>query len=64
MLEEFNELYDAVFDEEGKIKACGRTACEKLIAFIKSEFGEIVGDEATGFITKPNKIRELYCHIN
>ena len=61
MLEKFIEKYNAVFDEEGKIKACGRYACMALINACEEITGRKgdFGDPETGY-TKPEAIKDLY----
>ena len=51
--QEFNELsvaFNAVFDKNGQIKACGRNTCMNLISLMKKYSSEDVGDESTGKI--------------
>jgi hypothetical protein len=42
--------FDAVFNDEGQIKACGRVVCMNLINLMKKYSSENVGDENTGNI--------------
>lgn len=56
----FREVYEAVFDTDGNIKACGREACKRLIIYIKDRFHATVGNISTGFITDVDTIRSLY----
>lgn len=56
----FREAYEAVFDTDGNIKACGREACKRLIIYIKDRFHATVGNASTGFITDVDTIRSLY----
>ncbi len=49
-LKELSSAFDAVFDNEGQIKACGRYACMNLINLMKKYSSEDVGDEETGRI--------------
>ena len=42
--------FDAVFDNEGEIKACGRATCMDLISLMKKYSSKDVGDEKTGNI--------------
>ena len=50
MNSELTKAYDAVFDENGQIKTCGRTACINLIVLMRNYTTEDVGDEVTGKI--------------
>lgn len=56
----FREAYEAVFDTDGNIKACGRESCKRLIIYIKDRFHATVGNASTGFITDVDTIRSLY----
>lgn len=56
----FKEFYEAVFDADGNIKACGREACKRLIIYVKDRFHATVGNASTGFITDVDTIRSLY----
>jgi len=49
-IEILKAAYNAVFDEAGQIRACGRAACIHLINVMKGFSSENVGDESTGFI--------------
>ena len=49
-LEELKAAYNAVFDEQNQIKACGRDACINLISLMKKCTSADVGDEKTGKI--------------
>lgn len=42
--------YEAVFDENGQIRNCGRQACINLIQEMKKHSLIAVGDENTGII--------------
>ena len=44
------KAYNAVFDEDGQIKNCGRDACIELIVLMGKYTTQNVGDEATGKI--------------
>lgn len=56
----FKEAYEAVFDADGSIKACGREACKRLIIYIRDRFHATVGNIFTGFITDVDTIQNLY----
>lgn len=56
----FREAYEAVFDMDGNIKACGREACKRLIIYIRDRFHVTVGNASTGFIADVDTIRNLY----
>lgn len=49
-LKNLSLAFDAVFDYEGQIKACGRAACMNLITLMKEYSSVIVGDEKIGKI--------------
>lgn len=41
-VKKFNQLYDVCFDENDKIKVCGREACRDLLYFLKNKkYGDI-----------------------
>ena len=42
--------YNAVFDENGKVKACGRDACSRLINLMRKYTSKNVGNENTGIL--------------
>ena len=47
----FLEIYAKVFNEDGTIKACGRTVCIQLISLAKQlGTADSYGDETNGFI--------------
>ena len=56
----FEELYEAVFDENGKTKSCGREKCRELIDYVWNTFHVLIGDSRTGFITETNTVQRLY----
>lgn len=60
----FDEMYQAVFDSDGNIKACGRNACKELIKYISKTFRVIVGDENTGFITDVDTVKKLHAECS
>ena len=60
--EEMYAAYNAVFDNKGKIKACGRDACIHLIQLMKKYTSEDVGDENTGRINI-EVMKEEYCWL-
>ncbi len=66
-LKELASAFDAVFNDETQIKACGRTACMNLISLMKKYSSMDVGDEKTGninFETMKNEyLRILRTHI-
>lgn len=49
-IEKLKNAYDAVFDEDGTVKACGRDACAQLIKLMKNLSTKDVGNEDTGII--------------
>ena len=50
-IEEIKELYDLVFDEEGKIKLCGRDKCKQLMLALNEIFKTVkFGDMESGFL--------------
>lgn len=58
--EEFFEAYEAVFDENGDVRKCGRDACIKLIELCEQKNHMLYfGDLETGFMEKEN-IKTLY----
>lgn len=61
--EELRQKYDEVFDEDGKIKACGREKCKDLIRVCTmiAPMG-IYGDIKTGFLNEKGikKVKEKY----
>jgi hypothetical protein len=66
-LKELTSAFDAVFDDDAQIKACGRIACMNLITLMKKHSSQDVGDEKTGninFETMKNEfLRILRTHI-
>lgn len=56
----FREVYEAVFDADGNIKACGREACKRLIVYVRDRFHATVDNVTTGFITDADTIKSLY----
>lgn len=57
------EAYEAVFNEDGTLKTCGRDACIKLISACKAKDQETYfGNEENGQICLGNfpRIWELY----
>ena len=60
---ELRQKYDEVFDEDGKIKACGREKCKDLIQVCTmiAPMG-IYGDQKTGFLNEEGikKVKEKY----
>jgi hypothetical protein len=42
--------YNAVFDENGKVKECGRDACIRLINLMGNYTSKNVGNENTGML--------------
>lgn len=45
---EIKRLYNAVFDSNGDVRACGRDACKRLIEAINSKSDLNVGNAETG----------------
>ena len=60
----FDEIYQAVFDSNGNIKACGRNACKELIKYTSKTFHVSVGDEDTGFITDVDTVKKLHAECS
>lgn len=63
LIENFNRLYDEVFDANDNVKACGRVKCIQLINVankVKSIWmiHEDMGNETTGYINV-NQIRTI-----
>lgn len=58
MINRLKEYYNAVFDENGDIKLCGRDACKKLIVEMKGYTSVDVGDEDSGFMNVDNMKKE------
>ena len=52
--------YDAVFDANGKVKACGRDACSRLINLMRKYTSKNVGDENTGILNVDTIKSEYY----
>ena len=51
MMTRFFKLYDAVFDENGEVKACGRQTCQEIILLSDQiEHGVKHGDPYTCFM--------------
>ena len=47
-IDALKSAYDAVFDENGDVRACGRDACAKLISLMREFTSKNIGDEETG----------------
>lgn len=47
---EIKKLYDAVFDSNGDVRACGRDACKRLIKAINFKSDLNVGNAETGMM--------------
>ena len=63
MKEEFKNLYNEVFDNNGKVKNCGREKCKKLILICeKMDPNTIYGNKNTGFMDI-DKILNLYKNL-
>ena len=45
--ERLKRAYNAVFDENGQVRNCGREGCSKLINLMKKYTSRNVGDETT-----------------
>lgn len=62
-MEEILDLYNEVFDKNGKIKPCGRELCKQLIIKMSEKFpNEDFGNKETGFMnteTIINKIKSI-----
>jgi len=61
-LEELKDAYEAVFDENDQIKACGRVACMRLIHLMKKYSTENVGNPDTGTL-EINTVQSEYHRI-
>jgi len=61
-LEELKDAYEAVFDENDQIKACGRVACMRLIHLMKKYSTEKVGNPDTGTL-EINTVQSEYHRI-
>jgi hypothetical protein len=46
--ERLKRAYNAVFDENGQVRNCGREVCSKLINLMKKYTSKKIGDEDTG----------------
>lgn len=58
--EEFFEAYEAVFDENGDVRKCGRNACIRLIELCRQRNHMLYfGNPETGVMEKEN-IKMLY----
>lgn len=49
-MSELTRLYNAVFDENGNVKACGRQSCIRLIKYMQNYTVDNLGDQTTGFM--------------
>lgn len=56
----FEELYNAVFDENGNRRVCGREACTELIDYVDKTFKVNIGNSRLGLITEETTIKKLY----
>ena len=52
--------YNAVFDENGEIKACGRDACVNFISLMKKYSSKNIGDINTGILDVDTIKSEYY----
>lgn len=50
----FKELFTIVFTSDGKVKACGREMCMKMIEVLGDKFGDI----KTGYLKMPEAYEE------
>jgi hypothetical protein len=58
-IEELKAAYDAVFNEDGTMKTCGRKACINLISLMMEHSSEDVGNLDTGMIN-PEVMKSEY----
>lgn len=49
-LQELKDAYNAVFDQNGAVKGCGREKCIHLIKVMKKHTSEDVGNLKTGMM--------------
>ena len=54
------KAYNAVFDERGQIKNCGRDACIRLITLMKRYTSKNIGNEDTGTLKTDTIKSEFY----
>jgi hypothetical protein len=54
------KAYNAVFDERGQIKNCGRDACIRLITLMKRYTSKNIGNEDTGTLETDTIKSEFY----
>lgn len=63
-VKDFNECYDKVFNSDGSIKFCGRSAtCDLIMMSMRISPGRNYGDVDTGFM-KTDVIQELHTELN
>ncbi|MBR4633729.1 hypothetical protein IKO50_01895 [bacterium] len=60
--ERLRGAFNAVFDEKGQVKNCGRDACSRLIQLMKKYSSENVGDESKG-ILNVDVMKSEYCKV-
>jgi hypothetical protein len=58
--ERLKRAYNAVFDENGQVRNCGREVCSKLINLMKKYTSRKVGDETTGTLNVDVMKSEYY----
>lgn len=59
-MENLKAAHDAVFDENGQIKNCGREVCINLINLMRTYTTKDVGNENTGKIEVPTMQAEYH----
>lgn len=50
MSKRLDDLYNVVFDSNGKVKPCGREYCKELISECSKYTSHYCGDISTGFM--------------
>ena len=60
--ERLRGAFNAVFDEKGHVKNCGRDACSRLIHLMKRYSSKNVGDESKG-ILNVDVMKKEYCRV-
>ena len=61
-LEELKDAYEAVFDENGNVKACGRAVCLRLMYVMKKFSTANLGNFDTG-VMNVEKVKSEYNRI-
>lgn len=58
----FDDLYNVVFDSDGKVKSCGRECCKELISECSKYTSCYCGDISTGFMNI-DVIKSVYSEV-